>query len=140
MGSRDMLGVNQFYNANGHETPPEVVQTLAGLSPFHTIKMGINPRVIVAASNTSSNEIYWFNREELILFGLDTPTSSTEPWKLELYKSGLVLNTKHHESVRRSVSITFFCRNKDHYWRMLISEEDAHNVFDVSAFGTNMSI
>lgn len=127
VGDDDLVGVHQFYATDDNETPSEVVQALAGLTLFHTINMGVDPRVIVAASQTASNEIYWFTEEELSLFGLDTSASYTQPWRLEPYKKGLVINTTHHESIRRSVSVTLFCRIEDQVWRLLISEEDAHH-------------
>lgn len=120
------LGVHQFYSRGEDEVPSEIVQVLAGLTLFHTIEMGVDPRVIVAASGTASDQIYWFDKEELVTFGLDTSISRTEPWKLEPYKSGVVLNTVQHETVRRSVSITLFCRVDDHRWHMLVAEESPH--------------
>lgn len=126
IGDNDLLGVHQFYATEENEIPSDVVQALAGLTLFHTINMGVDPRVIVAASQTASDEIYWFSREDLSLFGLDTSVSRTEPWRLEPYKNGLIINTTHHESMRRSVSITLFCRREDQSWRVLISEENGH--------------
>lgn len=125
VGNSDLLGVHQFYSTKDNEMPSEVVQALAGLSLIHTINMGVDPRVIVAASQTVSDEIYWFSQEELSLFGLDTSASRTEPWRLEPYKDGLIINTMHHEGMRRSVSVTLFCRIEDQVWRLLISEENA---------------
>jgi len=118
----DHLGVHQFYSRENREIDPETTQFIAGKTLLFSVQMGIDPRVIVAASQTPPEEIYWFNTDELSEYGLDTTSSTTEPWILEPYKGGLVLTTTHHESVRRSVSVTLFCRQQDKALRLLISE------------------
>ncbi len=130
-GSR--LGVHQFYTTNGNEISSTDTQTLAGLTLFHTIRLGIDPRVIVAASGTSPEQIFWFNDQELSEYGLDTSKDRTDPWRLEPYKNGMVLTTRHHDSVRRSVAITMFCRYENQRWQVLISEENAHSAKQMKA-------
>lgn len=123
VGEADLLGVHQFYSTDNQKIDPKTVQNIAGRTLLFTIQMGIDPRVIVAASQTLPDDIYWFTPAELNSFGIDTTTSSTDPWKLEPYSTGLVLTTTHHDSVRRSVSVTLFCRREDRRWRLLISED-----------------
>lgn len=120
----NQLGMHQFYSVNDKKLDSRTVQILAGVSLLHTIQMGIDPRVIVAASSTGPEAIRWFSQDELTRFGLDTSYESTEPWKLEPYLKGQILTTIHHENKRRSVAVTLFCRVEDRKWRMLISEKD----------------
>ncbi|MEP6019143.1 MAG: hypothetical protein ABJ251_11770 [Paracoccaceae bacterium] len=127
VGPDDQLGVHQFYSPDSASLDSEVTQMLAGATLFHTLAMGVDPRVIVAASGTKSDDIYWFDQQDLEEFGLDTSEGRTEPWRLEPYNEGIVLTTSQHDSVRRSVSVTLFCRSNDHQWRVLISEESAHH-------------
>lgn len=84
--------------------------------------MGIDPAVIVVASGTSPNHMYWFNSKERSKWRLDTAGVETEPWRLDPYKRGLVLTTSYQESVRRSVNVTIFCRLEDGRHYLLISE------------------
>lgn len=124
VSDEDRLGVHQFYSANDEAVGSELVQALVGLTLIHALRMGIDAGVIVAASGTSPNSIHWFDREEIVAFGLDTSSSRTEPWRMEPYKSGVVIATTHHESVRRSVDVTLFCRAQGRRWYVLISEQD----------------
>ncbi len=122
IGEQDLLGVHQFYSADNSGFASEIIQTLVGYSLIHTLRMGIDAGVIVAASGTSPEEIYWFDRHELVAFGLDTSGSFTDPWVIEPYRSGLVLTTKVHTSTRRSVAVTLFCRAQTGRWHLLIAE------------------
>ncbi len=117
-----LLGVHQFYNPDTPLMDAGDVQVLAGASLLHSISMGVDPRVIVAASGTAPEEIHWFRRSELIDFGLDTSAEWSDPWRLEPYKAGVILTTEFHESVRRSISVTVFCRSEDRLWRLLLTE------------------
>jgi hypothetical protein len=72
IGPLDMLGVHQFFSANGSDLPSTSVQATVGLTLIHTISMGVDPAVIVAASGTSPEEMYWFNEEEIARFGLES--------------------------------------------------------------------
>jgi hypothetical protein len=127
VGELDRLGVHQFYSTSEQVVDSEVVQALVGYSLIHTLRMGIDAGVIVAASGTSPKDIHWFSREELSAFGLDTGGASVEPWGLEPYRSGLVLTTRVHSSSRRSVAVTLFCRTETRQWHILLAEQNAHH-------------
>jgi len=124
VGDKDLLGVHQFYSTDDEAMDSTVVQALAGLTLIHSLRMGVDARVIVAASGTSPNDIYWFDREEMVAYRLDTSGSTTEPWRIEPYKLGLILTTTHYASARRSVDVTLFCRANTRRWHMLISEQN----------------
>lgn len=79
------IGVHQFCNPETPLMDAGDVQVLAGASLLHSISMGVDPRVIVAASGTAPEEIHWFRRSELIDFGLDTSAKWSDPWRLEPY-------------------------------------------------------
>ncbi len=128
----DRLGVHQFYSSDDATMDSEVVQALVGFSLIHTLQMGVDAGVIVAASGTSPNEIHWFNREELVLFGLDTSGSFVEPWVLEPYRAGTVLTTRLHTSTRRSVAVTLFCRTQPNRWHLLLTEEDSSGAMQLT--------
>lgn len=117
-----LLGVHQFYSVTEEDIRSEVVQRIVGLTLLHAVDMGIDPAVIVAASGTSPENMYWFQEAELAEFNLTTNRSSTSPWRLEPYKAGLVLTTIYKESVRRSVNLTIFCRRESNAHFLLISE------------------
>ncbi len=129
----DQLGVHQFYSADDTAVDSEIVQALVGYSLIHTLRMGIDAGVIVAASGTSPDDIHWFSQEELVAFGLDTSGTLTDPWKLEPYRSGLVLATRVHTSTRRTVAVTFFCRTETRRWHLLLTEQNAHQAGQLSA-------
>ena len=44
------LGVHQFYSTDDSSIDSKTVQSLVGLTLLHTLRMGVDPRVIVAAS------------------------------------------------------------------------------------------
>ena len=119
----DSLGVHQFYSTSNEDIESETVQKIVGLTLLHTLQMGVDPYVILAASGTSPERMHWFSPEELSVFGLDTSESFADSWRLEPHKAGLVLTTIYHESVRRSVGVTLFCRESTNRWHLLISEE-----------------
>ena len=122
VGEKDLLGVHQFYSTSDIDS--ELAQRLAGLTLLHTIQMGVDPSVIVLASATSPDEMHWFSKAELVNLNIDNTRSFTEDWGLEPYKNGLVLHTEHHESTRRSVDVTLFCRASTNSWHMLLSESN----------------
>ena len=126
VGTGNKLGVHQFYSTDDASVDSEIVQALVGLTLLHTLRMGIDPRVIVAASGTSPNDIHWFDDGELLDYGLDTSASSVDPWHIEPYKSGVVLATTYRQSARRTVAVTLFCRATKHRWSLLITEKDAN--------------
>lgn len=126
VGPNDLIGVNQFYSVDEEVIDSGIVQMVAGQSLFHTVSMGVDPQVVVAASATDPDELYWFDREEIVRYGLDNTAEKTEPWKLEPYKNGMVITTVHYESAHRSVAITLFCRVEDEAWRLLVSEEASY--------------
>ncbi len=118
------LGVHQFYSSSDESNDQEMVQKLAGLSLFHVMQMGIDPRVMLPTSGTAPESVFWFSAEELKAFGLDTSSTNTEAWRLEPYIGGLVLTTVHRASASRSVAVTLFCRSEDQGWRLLLAEDD----------------
>ena len=118
-----MVGVHQFYSASGEDIDSETVQKVAGISLLYTLRMGIDPSVIVAAGVTSPDGIYWFSTEEIHEFGLDNSSHFIDPWRLKPYAAGLAITTTYHENVRRSVDVTLFCHNTNR-WHLLISEEN----------------
>lgn len=120
------LGVHQFYSSDETAVNSEITQALVGYSLIHTLRMGIDAGVIVAASRTSPDDIHWFDRNELIAFGLDTSGTLTDAWRLEPYKSGLVLTTHVQTSPRRAVSVTLFCRVDTRRWHFLLTEQADH--------------
>ena len=124
VGPGSQLGVHQFYSPGVADLSAQDAQELAGVTLLHTINMGIDPRVIIAASETAPDQMFWFDQAALIEFSLDTYVDWTEPWKIEPYSDGLVLTTIHHVGKLRSVAVTLFCRAKDNAWRVLISEEN----------------
>lgn len=119
-----LLGVHQFYSDNDTASTSEDVQILSGMTLLYTTRMGIDPDVIVAASQTPPEEIYWFTAEDLAAYGLDTSVQPEAEWRLEPYKAGLVLATTYHESNTRKANVTLFCRAEDRGWQVLISEEN----------------
>ena len=123
VGDNNRLGVHQFYSATPGDIQSDTVQKLVGLTLIHAIQMGIDPAVIVAASGTSSEQMYWFQKEELASLDLDTSKSSTMPWRLEPYKKGLVLTTTQQEGAKRSVNLTIYCRSENTRNYLLVSEE-----------------
>lgn len=125
IGRDDRLGVHRFSARKG-EISSEATQMLAGLSLLHTVQMGVDPAVIVAASAAAPDEIYWFSTEELARFNLDTTAEWAEPWKLTPYRGGLLLETTQHTGALRSVAVKLLCQVGDRAWRMLASEKSQH--------------
>ena len=122
LGPDDVLGVHQFYSLSPEDMGSEVVQMLVGMTLLHTLDMGIDPAVVVAASATGSDRMYVFSDEEAIRLGLDTSTSFADPWRLEPYKRGIVLTTTYHQSVRQAVDVTLFCRGDGSTMYILASQ------------------
>ena len=120
-GSR--LGVHQFYSLDETIASSQAVQATVGLTLIHALRMGVGADVIVAASATLPEDIYWFNRSELVVFGLLTDGYYAEEWRLEPYNSGLVLTTVYHDGPHRSANLTLFCRARNSRLHLLVSEK-----------------
>jgi hypothetical protein len=118
----DRLGMNQFNTTAGDDLGTTTVQTLVGRTLIHTLRMGVDPRAIAAASFTRPDEMYWFSAEEAIELGLDNSSPQLDPWRLEPYKKGMVLTTTYRESRGREVGVTLFCRASSGRWSVLVSE------------------
>lgn len=116
------LGVHQFYSPDESAINSQAVQAIVGLTLIHSLRMGVDAGVIVAASGTSPEEIYWFDQAELAALKLVTDGFYTERWRFEPYNGGVVLTTAYHDGPRRSVNLTLFCRARNSRLHLLISE------------------
>ncbi len=118
----DRLGMHQFYTTSGDAIESTVVQRVVGRTLLHTLRMGVDPRAIAAASFAGPDEMYWFGVDEAIELGLDNSSPQLEPWRLEPYKKGVVLTVIYRENPGREVGVTLFCRASSGRWSMLVSE------------------
>ncbi|MEQ9326190.1 MAG: hypothetical protein RJQ21_02715 [Rhodospirillales bacterium] len=126
VGNEDSFGVHRFRVTANKSVDSEIVQRLVGISLLYVVEMGVDPAVVILASGTSSEKMYWFEKNELDQYGLDTSGSRVDPWKLEPYKNGLILTTTYRESVRRSIDVRIYCRYGERGTFLLLSEYNEH--------------
>ena len=130
------LGVHQFYSKSSKDISSADTQIIVGKLLFYLNDMGISSQVLVMSSTTNSDRIYWLNKEETIAWGVDNTGSRSENWKIEPYKSGLVLTTRFLSGASKIVFVSLFCRKRDGVFRLLVSQDAQYavNQMDKSSF------
>lgn len=121
------LGVHQFSFPKDVSASAEGTESIVGLTLAYALEMGIDPRVIAAASGTSPDNMHWFTPEEIATYRLDNSKSYQDPWQLEPYHAGMIVTTTYHQNADQTVAVTLLCSQEDHVWRLLLSQQDANS-------------
>jgi hypothetical protein len=118
LGDRDKLGFHQFYTQKQIEAPTEKLftgkdlddqQKIMAFLTLYLVKMGVDPRVLIAASNTKAQELLYINGDIARKLRVTFDAVSYQPWRIELYKAGVVALTETADGLQ---SMTASCSKR----------------------------
>jgi hypothetical protein len=124
VGEGDRLGMHQFFTVESTALNSSDIQKLVGITLIHTLRMGIDPIVIAAASTTSSEDMYFFSQTELVETDLVTAGRRQDDWKLIPDSGGLFLETTYYGWANQIVRVRIFCVSGEQNTRILYVEEN----------------
>lgn len=118
LSENDKLGFHQFYTQKQIEAPTEKLftgkdlddqQKIMAYLTLYLVKMGVDPRVLIAASNTKAQELLYINGDIARKLRVTFDAENYQPWRLEFYKAGIVA---YSETADGLTSMTASCSKR----------------------------
>ncbi|PSC06737.1 hypothetical protein SLNSH_02775 [Alsobacter soli] len=118
--------MHQFYNNAAIHQPSAKLfdavdlsaqQFVSAVLVDYVFRMGVNPRFVAKAAETSPAEMHRFSQQELKELDIVWEADNFEPWAIEPYGGGVVAFSRSKDKSRMA---TAFCR-KDKVPRLLIT-------------------
>ena len=94
---------------------------------FYVLEMGIDANVMSLASFVLPNEIYCLTDDELKRWNIDNSGEISSVWKVEPYKSGMIMASSYNKDNFIKTEMTLFCRKSDERFRMLVTTGELSN-------------
>ena len=120
------VGVHQFYQDSFFTNPVQKAFTPLDLSANqftsallidYVFRMGVDPRLVSIASQTTPGQIHFFTAEELETLKVNWRPHEFEPWAIEPYGNGVVAYSRSRDG---SETATIFCK-RDKTMHLLIT-------------------
>ena len=110
------LGFHRFYQENALANPTtkmftgediDKAQTTTAYLVLYAVKMGVDARVVVTASQAGPNEMRWISVDEAGSLRITYDPTAWKPWRIETYSRGVVAVSETEDQSKRMVAACF---------------------------------
>src|SRR5215203_851301 len=107
------LGFHRFYQENALANPTtkmftgediDKAQTTTAYLVLYAVKMGVDARVAVTASQAGPNEMRWISVDEAGSLRITYDPTAWKPWRIETYSRGVVAVSETEDQSKRMVA------------------------------------